>query len=204
MLEGEVFKVFPVDSSTASAVEQTFSQAPHRFVATSPGSWVVKVFPDGQGSTASAVEQTIAVDRLQGFPRGQSSTASAVEQTIGVDRGGLQGFPRGQSSTASAVEQTFSQAPHRSLPRAPVHGRHDEWVCVVDVENDGEILLEPAGQLYVLAAAEGSQASLVLAPLWPLQGCRVASGPQGTFSLSILFRRITCPRSSTRSGFSGR
>ena len=49
-----------------------------------------------------------------------------------------QGFPRGQSSTASAVEQTFSQAPHRSLPRAPVHGRHDEWVCVIDVENDGE------------------------------------------------------------------
>ena len=95
-------------------------------------------FPRGQGSTASAVEQTIAVDRLQGFPRGQSSTASAVEQTIGVDRGGLQGFPRGQSSTASAVEQTFSQAPHRSKPRAPVHGRHDEWVCVVDVENDGE------------------------------------------------------------------
>ena len=47
-------------------------------------------------------------------------------------------FPRGQSSTASAVEQTFSQAPHRSKPRAPVHGRHDEWVCVVDVENDGE------------------------------------------------------------------
>ena len=75
---------------------------------------------------------------LQGFPRGQGSTASAVEQTIGVDRGGLQGFPRGQSSTASAVEQTFSQAPHRSKPRAPVHGRHDEWVCVVDVENDGE------------------------------------------------------------------
>ena len=75
---------------------------------------------------------------LQGFPRGQSSTASAVEQTIGVDRGGFQGFPRGQSSTASAVEQTFSQAPHRSKPRAPVHGRHDEWVCVVDVEDDGE------------------------------------------------------------------
>ena len=42
------------------------------------------------------------------------------------------------SSTASAVEQTFSQAPRRSMPRVPVHGRHDEWVCVVDVENDGE------------------------------------------------------------------
>ena len=75
---------------------------------------------------------------LHGFPRGQSSTASAVEQTVGVDRGGPQRFPRGQSSTASAFEQTFSQAPHRSLPQAPVHGRHDEWVCVVDVENDNE------------------------------------------------------------------
>ena len=32
-------------------------------------------FPREQGSTASAVEQTIAVDRLQGFPRGQSSTS---------------------------------------------------------------------------------------------------------------------------------
>ena len=75
---------------------------------------------------------------LHGFPRGQSSTASAVQQTVGVDRGGPQRFPRGQSSTASAFEQTFSQAPHRSLPQAPVHGRHDEWVCVVDVENDNE------------------------------------------------------------------
>ena len=35
---------------------------------------------------------------LHGFPRGQSSTASAVEQTIAVDR--LQGFTRGQSSTS--------------------------------------------------------------------------------------------------------
>ena len=35
---------------------------------------------------------------LQGFTRGQRSTASAVEQTIGVDR--LQGFTRGQSSTS--------------------------------------------------------------------------------------------------------
>ena len=101
----------------------------------------------GQGSTAlcGADHVDIPVPHgrvggrgLQGFPRGQGSTASAVEQTIAVDRGGLQGFPRGQSATASAVEQTSSQAPHRSKPRAPVHGRHDEWVCVVDVENDGE------------------------------------------------------------------
>ena len=112
--------------STASAVEQTIAVAR------------LQGFPRGQSSTASAVEQTIAVARLQGFPRGQSSTASAVQQTVGVDRGGPQRFPRGQSSTASAFEQTFSQAPHRSLPQAPVHGRHDEWVCVVDVENDNE------------------------------------------------------------------
>ena len=102
--------------------------------------------PQGQGSTASAGEQTIVPVRggLQGLPQGQGSTASAVEQTIVVDR--LQGFPRGQGSTASAVEQTFSQAPHRSMPRAcqlrlgglPAQGRHDEWVCVVDVENGGE------------------------------------------------------------------
>ena len=44
---------------------------------------------------------------LQGLPQGQGSTASAGEQTIVVDRGGLQGFPQGQGSTASAVEQTI-------------------------------------------------------------------------------------------------
>ena len=101
----------------------------------------------GQGSSAVCggenVDISVPHGRVEkrgrhGFPRGQSSTASAVEQTVGVDRGGPQRFPRGQSSTASAFEQTFSQAPHRSLPQAPVHGRHDEWVCVVDVENDNE------------------------------------------------------------------
>ena len=39
----------------------------------------------------------------------------------------------------------------------------------------------------MLAAAEGSQAPLVLAPLWPLQGCRDASGLQGTSSSLITF-----------------
>ena len=101
----------------------------------------------GQGSTAVSgaeyVDVPVPHGRVEkrgrhGFPRGQSSTVSAVEQTVGVDRGGPQRFPRGQSSTASAFEQTSSQAPHRSLPQAPVHGRHDEWVCVVDVENDNE------------------------------------------------------------------
>ena len=72
------------------------------------------------------------------FPEDRVSQCLPLSRPSVVDRGGLQGFPRGQSSTASAVEQTFSHAPHRSLPRAPVHGRHDEWVCVVDVENDGE------------------------------------------------------------------
>ena len=101
----------------------------------------------GQGSTAVSgaeyVDVPVPHGRVEkrgrhGFPRGQSSTVSAVEQTVGVDRGGPQRFPRGQSSTASAFEQNFSQAPHPSLPQAPVHGRHDEWVCVVDVENDTE------------------------------------------------------------------
>ena len=101
----------------------------------------------GQGSSAVCGAENVDIPvphgrvgkrGLHGFPRGQSSTASAVEQTVGVDRGGPQRFPRGQSSTASAFEQTFSQAPHRSLPQAPVHSRHDEWVCVVDVENDNE------------------------------------------------------------------
>ena len=99
----------------------------------------------GQGSTAVCgaehVDSPVPHGRgggARGGLHGQSSTASAVEQTVGVHRGGPQGFPRGQSSTASAVEQTFSQDLHRSLPRAPVHGRHDEWVCVVGAENDGE------------------------------------------------------------------
>ena len=45
----------------------------------------------------------------------------------------------------------------------------------------------------MLAAAEGSQAPLVLALLWPLQGCRDASGLQGTspsLVTSILFRPL--------------
>ena len=127
--------------------------------------------PQGQGSTASAGEQTIVPVRggLQGFPKDRGSTAFAGEQTIVVDRGGLQGFsedrvpqrlplsrppllivfkvfPEDRVPQRPAVEQTFSQAPHRSMPRAcqprlgglPAQGRHDEWVCVVDVENGGE------------------------------------------------------------------
>ena len=89
----------------------------------------------GQGSTAVCGAENVDISvphgrvgkrGLHGFPRGQSSRASAVEQTVGVDRRGPQRFPRGQSSTVSAFEQAFSQAPHRSLPQAPVHGRHDE------------------------------------------------------------------------------
>ena len=99
----------------------------------------------GQGSTAVCgaehVDTPVPHGRgggARGGLHGQSSTASAVEQTVGVHRGGPQGFPRGQSSTASAVEQAFSQDPHRSLPRAPVHGRHDEWVCVIGAEDGDE------------------------------------------------------------------
>ena len=42
----------------------------------------------------------------------------------------------------------------------------------------------------MLAAAEGSQAPLVLAPLWPLQGCRVAGGLQGS-SPSLITSRCS-------------
>ena len=55
--------------------------------------------------------------------------------------------PRGSSSRGKAGS-AGDDAPlgSSSLPRAcelrlgglPAHGRHDEWVCVVDVENDGE------------------------------------------------------------------
>ena len=99
----------------------------------------------GQGSTAVCgaehVDTPVPHGRgggARGGLHGQSSTASAVEHTVGVHRGGPQGFPRGQSSTASAVEQTSSLDPHRSLPRAPVHGRHDEWVCVLGDEDGDE------------------------------------------------------------------
>ena len=61
-------------------------------------------FSQGQDSTAVCGADNVvspvphARGGLHGFPRGQSSTASAVEQTIAVDR--LQGFTRGQSSTS--------------------------------------------------------------------------------------------------------
>ena len=49
------------------------------------------------------------------------------------------------------------------------------------------VLLEQLGQLYVLAAAEGGQALLVLVPLWPPQGCRDKSELQGTSPSLITF-----------------
>ena len=67
-------------------------RVPQRLLFNRPSFLLVEVFkgfPQGQGSAASAGEQTIVVDRLQGFPRGQGSTASAVEQTIVPARGGL-------------------------------------------------------------------------------------------------------------------
>ena len=110
----------------------------------------------GQGSTAVCGADNVVSSASQGrgggarggLPRlshgqGSSAVCEADNVDIPVPHGrvgkrGLQRFPRGLSSTASAFEQTSSQAPHRSLPHAPVHGRHDEWVCVVDVENDNE------------------------------------------------------------------
>ena len=110
----------------------------------------------GQGSTAVCGADNVVSSASQGRGGGarggrpglsQGQGLSAVCEADNVDipvphgrvgKRGPQRFPRGQSSTASAFEQTSSQAPHRSLPQAPVHGRHDEWVCVVDVENDNE------------------------------------------------------------------
>ena len=133
------------DSTAVCGTENLVIPAPHSRGGVSRGG--LQGFSQGQGSTAVCGPENVDVSvphgrvgkrGLHGFPRGQSSTASATQQTVGVDRGDPQRFPRGQSSTASAFEQTSSQAPHRSLPQAPVHGRHDEWVCVVDVENDNE------------------------------------------------------------------
>ena len=110
----------------------------------------------GQGSTAVCGADNVvssasqgrgggARGGLPGLSQGQGSSAVCEADNVDipvphgrVGKRGLQRFPRGQSSTASAFEQNFSQAPHRSLPQAPVHGRHDEWVCVVDDENDNE------------------------------------------------------------------
>ena len=110
----------------------------------------------GQGSTAVCGADNVvssasqgrgggARGGLPGLSQGQGSSAVCEADNVDipvphgrVGKRSLQRFPRGQSSTASAFEQNFSQAPHRSLPQAPVHGRHDEWVCVVDVENDNE------------------------------------------------------------------
>ena len=88
---------------------------------------VFKVFPKDRVPQRLPVSRPsfLLVDRRQGLPQGQGSTASAFEQTIAPPaRGGPRGFLPGSSS----------------LPRAglPAQGRHDEWVCVVDSENDGE------------------------------------------------------------------
>ena len=110
----------------------------------------------GQGSTAVCGADNVVSSASQGrgggarggrpgLSQGQGSSAVCGAEHVDtpvshsrVGNRGLQRFPRGQSSTASAFEQNISQAPHPSLPQAPVHGRHDEWVCVVDVENDTE------------------------------------------------------------------
>ena len=137
-------------STAVCGADNVVSPAPHGRGGSARGG--LQGLSQGQGSSAVCGAENVDIPvphgrvgkrGLHGFPRGQSSTASAVQQTVGVDRGGPQRFPRGQSSTASAFEQTFSQAPHRSLPQAPVHGRHDEWVCVVDVENDNEYYWNP-------------------------------------------------------------
>ena len=92
----EVFKASPRDRAQQRFVEQNI---------------LTLLFPHGGD--------------LHGLSQGQGSTAFCGADHVDipvppgrVGKRGLQGFPRGQSSTASAVEQTFSQAPHRSKPRA--------------------------------------------------------------------------------------
>ena len=110
----------------------------------------------GPGSTAVCGADTVVSSASQGRGGGARGGRSGLSQVQGsstvceadnvdipvphgrVGNRGPQRFPRGQSSTTSAFEQTSSQAPLPSLPRAPVHGRHDEWVCVVDADQDSE------------------------------------------------------------------
>ena len=67
--------------------------------------------PQGQGSTASAGEQTIVRARggLQGLHQGQVSTASAGERTIVPSRGGLHGFSPGQGSSSFSSAERISE-----------------------------------------------------------------------------------------------
>ena len=76
------------------------------------------------------------VEVFKGFPK------ERVPQRLPVSRPSLvigevfKVFP--EDRVPQPLSRLFPQAPHRSMPRAPAHFRHDEWVCVVDVENDGE------------------------------------------------------------------
>ena len=141
-------------STAVCGADNVVSPALHGRGGGAPGG--LQGLSQGQGSTAVCgaehVDTPVSHGRRRGarggrpgLSQGQGSSAVCEAENVDipvphgrVGKRGLQRFPRGQSSTASAFEQTFSQAPHRSLPQAPVHCRHDEWVCVVDVENDNE------------------------------------------------------------------
>ena len=142
-------------SSSFSGADNVVSPALHAHGGSRGSRGGLQGSSQGQGSTAVCGADYVVSSASQGrgggarggrpgLSQGQGSSAfcEADNVDIPVPHGrverGLQRFSRGQSSTASAFEQNFSQAPHPLLPRAPVHGRHDEWVCVVDVEQDTE------------------------------------------------------------------
>ena len=100
----------------------------------------------------SRVPEPQSADQLVEVPTVLTPARIAVqsaEQIVGTSapRGRVRGFLSGQSSRGKAgfagedAPRGSSSLPRASEPRPgglPAHGRHDEWVCVVDVENDGE------------------------------------------------------------------
>ena len=72
-------------------------------------------------------------------PRGSFSRGKAGSTGEDAPRGS---FSRGKAgSTGDDAPRGSSSLPRACEPRLgglPAQGRHDEWVCVVDVENDGE------------------------------------------------------------------
>ena len=156
----EVFKASPRDRAQQRFVVQTTSFLLLFTLVEVLVEILVEVFkglPRDKGSTAVCGADNVvssasqgrgggARGGLPGLSQGQGSSAGFWTRKrstfpflmVVLEKEVLNVFLVGQSSTASAFEQTSSHAPHRSLPQAPVHGRHDEWVCVVDVENDNE------------------------------------------------------------------
>ena len=89
--------------------------------------------PRGQSSTASAVEQTIAVDRLQGFTRGQSSTSR---------RGGALPLPSGWRRAETAYGRVYYWHVHTRQTEFTPPASDDEDEDEEDEEEEDEDLDE--------------------------------------------------------------